>query len=70
MSTNHIFVICLDNPDLVLNNFQWLICHKTKLNKKLPRSSELESLYHAVECHSQNPSYVGVFSAGYTVNIF
>ena len=28
--TNYIYLIYMCKPDLVLNNLQWLICHKTK----------------------------------------
>ena len=30
MFTNHRYLIYMNKPDLVLNNLQWLICHKTK----------------------------------------
>ena len=29
----------MTKPDLVLNNVQWLICHKTKLNQTKPEHS-------------------------------
>ena len=30
MFTNHIYLIYMYKLDLVLNNLQWLICHKIK----------------------------------------
>ena len=30
MFTNDISLIHMNKPDLILNNLQWLICHKTK----------------------------------------
>ena len=33
MFTNHIYSMNMHKEDLALNNLQWLICHKTKLNK-------------------------------------
>ena len=35
MLTNH-NLIYMYKPDMALNNPQWLICHKTKPNLKLP----------------------------------
>ena len=33
MFTNHIYLIYMNKPDLAFNNLQWLICHKTKLDR-------------------------------------
>ena len=37
MFTNHVHLIYMNKPDLALNNLQWLICHKTKLNQTKPK---------------------------------
>ena len=32
MFTNHIYLICMNKPDLALDNLQRLVCYKTKSN--------------------------------------
>ena len=41
MLTNHIYLIYKFKLDLALNNLQWLLCHKTKLNQTKPNQTKL-----------------------------
>ena len=41
MFTNHIYQIYVNKPDLALNNPQWLICRKNKLNHKQQKTCKI-----------------------------
>ena len=40
MFTHHIYLIYMHKPDLVSNNLQVLICHKTKPNQTKPNQTK------------------------------
>ena len=42
--TNYIYLIYMYKEDLALNNLQWLICHKTKVNKKFQYKKYIQIL--------------------------
>ena len=45
MSLEIIYLIYMYKKDLVLNNLQWLICHKTKPNQTKPNENLLFIIY-------------------------
>ena len=57
--TNHIYLIYVYKEDVVLNNLQWLICHKTKQNQTKPN--------HTIICLGSIKFYV---TRKYSLRVF
>ena len=49
----------MNRPDLALNNLQWLIYYKTKLNQNSQVFSDPQSMYMFEYHHELNKSLIG-----------